>query len=66
MVITAGLRTFKEQKTLYEKRAKVTDAKPEQSFHNYGLAFDFCLSVNGKYVGMSKLTLIKMGRLTGL
>jgi hypothetical protein len=50
MVITAGLRTFEEQKALYEKRPKVTDAKPGRSFHNYGLAFDFCLSVNGKYV----------------
>lgn len=50
MVITAGLRTFGEQKALYEKVPKVTNAKPGQSFHNYGLAFDFCLSVNGKYV----------------
>ena len=50
MVIIAGLRTFEEQKVLYEKVPKVTNAKPGQSFHNYGLAFDFCLSVDNEYV----------------
>lgn len=46
--ITQGLRTFKEQDDLYAQgRTKpgkiVTNAKGGQSFHNYGLAVDFCL-----------------------
>lgn len=46
--ITQGLRTFKEQDDLYAQgRSKpgniVTNAKGGESFHNYGLAVDFCL-----------------------
>lgn len=46
--ITQGLRTFKEQDDLYAQgRTKpgsiVTNAKGGESFHNYGLAVDFCL-----------------------
>lgn len=46
--ITYGLRTFAEQNALYAKGrttpgAKVTNAKGGQSYHNYGLALDFCL-----------------------
>lgn len=43
------LRTFAEQDALYaqgrngNKQQKVTDAKGGQSYHNYGLAIDFCL-----------------------
>lgn len=45
---TDTLRTFAEQDELYAKgRTKpgkiVTQAKAGQSFHNYGLALDFCL-----------------------
>lgn len=48
-----GLRTFEEQKTLYDLGRDVpgkivTNAKPGYSFHNYGLAFDFCLLHNDK------------------
>lgn len=51
--ITFGLRTFAEQLALYEQGrtkpgAKVTNAKPGQSFHNYGLAIDFALIIDGK------------------
>ncbi len=46
--ITQGLRTNKEQNDLYAQgRTKpgkiVTNAKAGYSYHNYGLAFDFCL-----------------------
>jgi peptidoglycan L-alanyl-D-glutamate endopeptidase CwlK len=48
MIIVQALRTFPEQDALYKKRPKVTNAKAGQSYHNYGLAFDFCLQVDGK------------------
>ena len=46
--ITDVYRSFEEQDKLYAKGRtepgnKVTDAKAGYSFHNYGLAFDFCL-----------------------
>lgn len=46
--IVQGLRTFPEQDAIYAQgRTKpgkvVTKAKAGESFHNYGLAFDFCL-----------------------
>lgn len=55
------LRTFEEQKALYEqgrtvlfdtkgtRLGKVTNAKAGESFHNYGLALDFAL-ITGKTV----------------
>lgn len=51
--ITHGLRTFDEQNKLYAqgrtiKGLKVTNAKAGQSIHNYGLAVDICLIVDGK------------------
>jgi peptidoglycan L-alanyl-D-glutamate endopeptidase CwlK len=53
--IVQTLRTFEEQDLLYQKGRtrpgpKVTNAKPGSSFHQYGLAIDFCLQVNGKLV----------------
>lgn len=48
MIIIQALRTFPEQDALYKKRPKVTNAKAGQSYHNYGLAFDFCLKIDGK------------------
>jgi len=46
--IVQGLRTFQEQAVLYaqgrsRKGPRVTNAKAGASFHNYGLAADFCL-----------------------
>ncbi len=46
--IVQGLRTFKEQDDLYAQGRtkpgkKITNAKGGQSWHNYGLAIDFCL-----------------------
>lgn len=51
--ITQGLRTFKEQDDLYaigrtKPGKKVTNAKGGQSIHNYGLAVDICLIIDGK------------------
>lgn len=51
--ITQGLRTFKEQEDLYslgrtKAGKKVTNAKAGQSIHNYGLAVDICLIIDGK------------------
>lgn len=53
--ITQGLRTFPEQAALYAQgRTKpgsiVTNAKPGQSFHNYGLAIDFALLIDKKSI----------------
>ena len=46
--ITDGLRTYAEQKMLYARGRStegkiVTQAKEGFSWHNFGLAFDFCL-----------------------
>lgn len=53
--ITQGTRTFEEQVALYAQGRtkpgkKVTNAKPGQSIHNYGLAVDICLIIDGKTV----------------
>lgn len=53
--ITQGLRTFEEQQEIYDQgRSKpgkiVSNAKPGSSFHNYGLALDFCLIVNDREI----------------
>jgi peptidoglycan L-alanyl-D-glutamate endopeptidase CwlK len=45
IIITSTLRTMEEQAALYAQGRstpgrKVTNAKPGQSFHNYGLAYD--------------------------
>jgi peptidoglycan L-alanyl-D-glutamate endopeptidase CwlK len=65
------MRTFEEQAALYNqehdgkdndgdgiidnKSEHVTNAKPGQSFHNYGLAIDVCPFINGKPDWKSKL-----------
>ncbi len=51
--ITQGLRTFDEQNQLYQigrtkPGKKVTNAKGGQSIHNYGLAVDICLIIDGQ------------------
>ena len=53
VLITSTLRTFAEQDALYAKGRtlpgpKVTAAKAGESFHNYGLAFDFAPIEHGK------------------
>ncbi len=51
--ISQGLRTFKEQDDLYAqgrttKGKKVTNAKGGQSIHNFSLAVDIVLIIDGK------------------
>lgn len=53
--ITFGLRTMQEQQALYNQGRTtpgniVTNAKPGASYHNWGLAIDFALIVDGKTV----------------
>jgi len=55
MRITQGLRTIDEQNKLFNQVPKVTKARGGQSFHNYGLAFDFCLIIDGKDVSWDML-----------
>lgn len=50
MRVIQGLRTFAEQDALYNQRPRVTKAKGGQSFHNYGVAIDFCLIIDGNQV----------------
>jgi len=54
-IITQGLRTFEESNILYAQGRTapgsiVTNAKAGSSYHNYGLAVDFCLFVGGKLI----------------
>lgn len=51
--IVETLRSFERSNDLYAQgRTKlgdiVTNAKAGQSYHNYGLAIDFCLMIDGK------------------
>lgn len=50
--VTQGLRTMEQQRVLYAMGRTtpgkiVTKAKPGQSYHNYGLALDFCIMLPG-------------------
>jgi len=51
--ITQSLRTFSEQDKLFAQGRsapgqKVTNARGGESLHNYGLAFDYVLIINGE------------------
>lgn len=46
-------RTYAEQDKLYAKRPKVTNARGGQSWHNFGLAFDFGVFKGTSYLGNS-------------
>lgn len=53
IIVVQGLRTFAESDELYaqgrtEPGPIVTKAKAGQSYHNYGLAFDFEMITDGK------------------
>ncbi|MDB5006987.1 MAG: cwlK [Mucilaginibacter sp.] len=52
IIVIQGLRTFAESDALYAQGrtapgAIVTKAAAGQSYHNYGLAFDFAMVTNG-------------------
>lgn len=54
-IITQGYRTFEESDKLYQQGRTtpgeiVSNAKAGQSWHNYALAIDFALIVNGKTI----------------
>lgn len=54
--VTHTLRTMDEQAHLYAKGRSipgsiVTNAKPGQSAHNYGMAFDICFNGKSPWVG---------------
>lgn len=51
--IIDGNRTYAEQNKLYAQRPKVTNAKGGQSWHNFGLAFDFGVFKGKDYLGNS-------------
>lgn len=48
-------RSFAEQTELFNKRPKVTNAKAGQSYHNYGLAVDIVLIIDGKEISYDML-----------
>src|SRR5260221_3137466 len=53
IIVVQGLRTFAESDALYAQGRTtpgpiVTKAAAGQSYHNYGLAFDFAMITNGK------------------
>lgn len=52
-IITQGLRTFAESDKIYQQGRTtpgeiVSNAPAGESYHNYGLALDFALNINGK------------------
>lgn len=53
IIVVKGLRTFAESDVIYAQGRTapgeiVTKAKAGQSYHNYGLAFDFAMITDGK------------------
>lgn len=46
--IVQGTRTMEEQHKLFLQKPKVTNADAGQSYHNFGLAIDFCLLKDSK------------------
>ena len=68
VIITSTLRTMEEQAALYAQgRTKagprVTNAKPGQSWHNWGCAFDYVPIKNGKADWNNILTFAKCGEI---
>lgn len=48
--IICGTRTYAEQDALYRQRPKVTNARGGRSWHNFGLAWDFGIFQDSKYL----------------
>lgn len=56
--LTCGFRSISEQQEIYDQgRTKpgkiVTDAEPFQTFHNYGIAADFCFRGQDPYLAIT-------------
>ena len=74
IIVVQGLRTFAESDALYAQGRTtpgeiVTKAAAGQSYHNYGLAFDFCMITNGKdddVVGPNWLTVVHIMEQNGM
>lgn len=74
IIVIQGLRSFEESDALYEQgRTKpgpiVTRAKAGQSYHNYGLAFDFEMLTNGRedgIVGPNWMKVVKIMKSHGM
>ncbi len=73
---TSGIRTWKESQDLYNKgrnekgevvepKLVVTRALPGQSYHNYGIALDFCLDKDLDKVGLQPDWDVKSYRVLG-
>lgn len=68
IIITQTLRTKEEQNVLYAqgrttKGSVVTNAKGGYSYHNFGVAFDFCPIVDDKPAWKNKKLFQKVGEL---
>jgi len=48
--LISGTRTFEEQDALFRQRPKVTKARGGQSNHNFGIAWDVGIFVDGKFL----------------
>jgi len=68
VLITSTWRSFAEQQALYDQGRTqpgrvVTWAKPGQSYHNYGLAFDFVPVVEGTPDWETEKTFVTIGQI---
>lgn len=61
--VIQGTRSYAEQNALYAKRPKVTNARGGYSLHNFGIAADLGVFVDGKYPDDHELYLI-IGKLS--
>lgn len=75
IVVVQGLRSFAESDALYQQGrnghpgAIVTNAPAGESYHNYGLAFDFAMITDGKddyQVGPHWMTVVGIMKAAGM
>jgi peptidoglycan L-alanyl-D-glutamate endopeptidase CwlK len=74
VIVICGIRTFAESNMLYSQgrttpRPIVTNAPAGESFHNYGLAFDFDMVTDGKddnVVGPHWMTVVGIMKAAGM
>jgi peptidoglycan LD-endopeptidase CwlK len=74
VIVVCGIRTFAESDALYAQGRTtpgdiVTNAPAGESFHNYGLAFDFAMVTDGKdddVVGPHWMTVVGIMKAAGM
>jgi peptidoglycan LD-endopeptidase CwlK len=74
IIVIQGMRSFEESNALYaqgrtEPGPIVTDAPAGESYHNYGLAFDFDMVTDGKdddVVGPHWMTVVDIMKAAGM